>query len=188
MRETERLLAAVAGVALAGNALALPAGAVASGPRWGTAIEVPGLAALNTIADAEVESISCPSPGDCAAGGYYNGLGQGFMAEETGGVWAKARPVPGLRALNTGGQASARTCAVGGWYDTVAHPSYAKPFVADLVQGVWQPAELVPGMVNLNTGQLAQVVSVSCAPAGTCALGGLYSVKVGTEAFVDSQK
>ena len=38
---------------------------------WGKAIEVPGLAALNTGGDAVVNSVSCVSAGSCAAGGYY---------------------------------------------------------------------------------------------------------------------
>src|SRR5260221_100415 len=43
--------------------------------RWGLAIEVPGLAALNTGSDgrpgAAVTSVSCGSAGNCAAGGAY---------------------------------------------------------------------------------------------------------------------
>ena len=39
--------------------------------RWGTAIEVPGTAALNAGGDAEVTSVSCASAGNCAAGGFY---------------------------------------------------------------------------------------------------------------------
>ena len=39
--------------------------------RWGTAIEVPGLGALNTGGPAGVNSVSCASAGSCAAGGDY---------------------------------------------------------------------------------------------------------------------
>ena len=39
--------------------------------RWGTAIEVPGLGALNPGGYADVVSVSCGSAGNCAAGGYY---------------------------------------------------------------------------------------------------------------------
>src|SRR6266851_3677676 len=38
---------------------------------WGTAIEVPGTAALNQGGNAQVISVSCASAGDCAAGGVY---------------------------------------------------------------------------------------------------------------------
>ena len=39
--------------------------------RWGRAIEVPGLAALNVGGFAGVITVSCSSPGNCAAGGFY---------------------------------------------------------------------------------------------------------------------
>ena len=39
--------------------------------RWGTAIEVPGTATLNTGKSAEVSSVSCNRTGACTAGGYY---------------------------------------------------------------------------------------------------------------------
>jgi len=39
---------------------------------WGTAIEIPGIAALNHK-DAEVTSVSCGSAGNCSAAGFYFG-------------------------------------------------------------------------------------------------------------------
>ena len=93
--------------------------------RWGKAIEVPGLAALNTGGHAEVSSVSCGSAGSCAAGGYYRDRRgqQGFVAVERNGRWGKAIEVPGLAALNKGGYAevnsvscaSAGSCAAGGY-------------------------------------------------------------------------
>jgi len=63
------LAGAVAGLGqpAAARAAGSPGGVVGS---WGKAVEVPGLAALNTGGDAAVTSVSCPSAGDCAAGGY----------------------------------------------------------------------------------------------------------------------
>ena len=40
---------------------------------WGNAIEVPGLAAMNTDGEADLNSLSCGSAGNCAAGGDYTG-------------------------------------------------------------------------------------------------------------------
>ena len=88
---------------------------------------MPGLAALNTGGDAGVDSVSCGSAGNCAAGGYYTdgaGSEQGFVASERNGVWGQAIEVPGLAALNTGEDAevdsvscaSAGNCAAGGDY------------------------------------------------------------------------
>jgi hypothetical protein len=38
---------------------------------WGKAIEVPGSGALNPGGDGSVNSVSCGSAGNCAAGGEY---------------------------------------------------------------------------------------------------------------------
>jgi hypothetical protein len=54
---------------------------------WGTAIEVPGLGALNTGGDAHLSSVSCASSDSCAAGGNYTdrrGHFQGFVVRQTG--------------------------------------------------------------------------------------------------------
>jgi hypothetical protein len=50
--------------------------------RWGRAIEVPGSGALN----AGVNSVSCPSASNCAAGGLYvdsSSHDQGFVVSQT---------------------------------------------------------------------------------------------------------
>jgi hypothetical protein len=41
----------------------------ATGEGWGTAVEVPGIATLNVGGSAGMSSMSCPSAGNCAAGG-----------------------------------------------------------------------------------------------------------------------
>ena len=64
--------------------------------RWGQAIEVPGLGALNKGGTAEVNSVSCASPGNCAAGGSYRSpqTTQGFVVSEQNGVWGRASWCP----------------------------------------------------------------------------------------------
>ena len=50
---------------------------------WGTAIEVPGTAALNTGGQAAVTAVSCAPAGTCSAGGVYTGSGQqAFVVSE----------------------------------------------------------------------------------------------------------
>ena len=91
---------------------------------WGSATEVPRLAALNTGKDAELMSLSCSSAGNCAAGGFYTQfppqpricgqreerrLGQGDAGARGGGVeWCER----GLRArravVRVGGQLRGR--------------------------------------------------------------------------------
>ena len=92
---------------------------------WRTAIEVPGSGSLNAGGDATVNSVSCASAGNCAAGGLYtdrSGHQQAFVVSEGNGTWGKAIEVPGSGALNKGGSAvvlsvscaSAGNCAAGG--------------------------------------------------------------------------
>jgi hypothetical protein len=94
---------------------------------WRKAIEVPGTAALNKGGDAGLASVSCPSAGNCTAGGDYTDGShhqQAFVVSEQQGVWRKAIEVPGSGALNATGLAevtsvscpSAGNCAAGGDY------------------------------------------------------------------------
>ena len=72
------------GGAMAGTRAAAPRAALAA--TWGAAREMPGTAALNQGGDAQVNSVSCGSPGNCSAGGVYSdssGHGQGFIANRT---------------------------------------------------------------------------------------------------------
>src|SRR5215467_14073889 len=158
---------------------------------WGKAAEVPGLAALDGGGDATVLSVSCASAGNCAAGGSYHidHHHQGFVADERNGRWGTAIAVPGLAALNTGGQAIVNTvscakagsCAAGGAY--LRRHFHSRAFVAVEQNGVWRQAIAVPGLRALNTGGLAGVNSVSCASAGNCAAGGGYNRR-GLQGFV----
>src|SRR5215813_7619968 len=75
------------------------------GGTWGTAIEVPGTAALNQGGFAVISSVSCGAAGNCSAGGSYAtgpGHRQAFVASEKNGTWHKAIEVPGTAALNRG--------------------------------------------------------------------------------------
>ena len=167
--------------------------AVERNGRWGKATGVPGLAALNKGGDAGVDSVSCASAGNCAAGGDYRTATanyQGFVAVERNGRWGKAIEVPGLGALNKGGNAavvsvscaSAGNCAAGGYYRDRHH--HWQGFVASERNGRWGKAIGVPGLAALNTGGDAEVDSVSCASAGNCAAGGYYEDRPPAQGFV----
>jgi hypothetical protein len=73
---------------------------------WGKVAEVPGTVGLNTGGAAWVDSISCPSAGNCSAGGLYSAGSlsdeQAFVATEKNGVWGKAEEMPGTGGLNRG--------------------------------------------------------------------------------------
>ena len=167
--------------------------------RWGRAMEVPGLGALNAGGDAGVSSVSCASAGNCTAGGGYtdqDGHGQGFVAVERNGVWGKAIEVPGLGALNKGGYAAvnsvscgaAGNCAAGGAYED--RGQNGQGFVAVEKNGVWGKAIDPPGLRALNDAAgspNAEVDSMSCASAGNCAAVGTYGEPYGT-GFVVAEK
>jgi len=166
---------------------------------WGTAHQVPGLAALNTGRFAGIETLSCGAAGNCAAGGFYHqhsssGPFQAFVVNEKRGTWGTAKEVPGLAALNTGGGAmvlsvscaSAGNCSAGGNYATSSGSSPA--FVVSETNGTWSTAQEVPGLAALSPGQRATIFSMSCASPGNCAAGGVYRDSVNREqAFVVSQ-
>ena len=165
--------------------------------RWGTAIEVPGLGALNTGGYALVFSVSCASAGSCAAGGSYHRRDHrlAFVAVERHGRWGTAIGVPGLGALNKGGVAgvssvscaSAGSCAASGAYSDGR--GHLQGFVASQRNGVWDRAIEVPGLGALNKGGVAGVTSVSCGSAGSCSAGGDYLDRRGSaQGFVASQR
>jgi hypothetical protein len=190
------VLAVLASLVVVGAVLPSGVAAAAAGSTWSTAIEVPGIAALHPSGDAGLPAMSCPTSGNCAAGGFYGAASggiQAFVVNETGGVWGNAIEVPGIAALNTGGDAqitsmscsSPGNCAAGGSYTGSFESSQA--FVVDETGGVWGQAIEVPGTATLNQGGTGQVNSVSCAPgaAGNCSAAGHYSDSAGNfQAFV----
>jgi len=169
--------------------------------RWGNAFEVPGTAALNSD-KAGVSSISCPSAGNCSAGGGYvdaGGLAQAFVASQRDGLWSPAIEVPGLAVLNGGGDAlvtsmscpSAGNCAAGGYYESA--DSHWHAFVVSQRRGTWGTAAKVVGTDSVPgpapVGPAAAVNSVSCPAVGNCAAAGYYTDGSGrVQAFVAGQR
>ena len=165
-----------------GNRQAFLAGEVKG--TWGAAQEI--AADLNTGGFARVNSVSCASKNNCAAGGSYVGSGQSlpFVAGEVDGTWGAAQEVPGTADVNAGGVAqvssvscgSAGDCAAGGLY--LNSSFHEQAFVATEVNGTWGAAQQVPG-----TAQFASLNSVSCPSAGACGGGGSSSF----QAFVTGE-
>jgi hypothetical protein len=160
---------------------------------WFTAVQVPGLGALNAGGKAAIASVSCGRAGNCAVGGDYTDASGHLQAFVFSGG-STAVQVPGSAALNAGGKAQvtsvscapAGNCAAGGDYtDSSGH---LQAFVASRKNGTWHPAAEVPGLGALNKGGKAQVTAVSCGSAGNCAAGGDYTDASGhLQAFVASR-
>jgi hypothetical protein len=163
--------------------------------RWGSAEEVPGTGRLNKGGDAALAAVSCPSAGNCAAGGHYEDTAtdvQAFIVSEHQGIWQQAREVPGSAALNGGGAAetstvscsSAGNCGAGGY---ISAPGLTS-FVVTEQNGRWHRAELVPGLAALNTGSYGPMSQMACPSAGNCTAGGAYSANgAGFAAYVVSE-
>ena len=139
-----------------------------TGGTWGKAKFVVGTSALPGGA---VVSVSCASPGNCAAGGYYGtGSSQAFIVNERHGTWGKAEAVPGLAALNHGNAevssvscTAVGDCTAGGSYDS---SNRSQAFVVDEKDGTWGAAHPVPRVAGLaSTGYDADGhVGVLCLP------------------------
>ena len=186
-----RLLAAPIGLAgafiasavLANGPAASAAYPAAFGGTWRSARELPGIGSLNKGGNSALLALSCASPGNCAAGGYYqqsSGLRQAFVADERNGTWRAAVELPGIGALNKGGDArvlsiscaTAGNCAATGMYLDAS--SRYQAFVVTEKNGRWARGIIAPGTGTLNKGGNAAAVSVSCGQAGACVAGGDY--------------
>ena len=170
---------------------------------WHDAQAVPGLAALATAGTAGIGPLSCRSAGNCSAGGNYKDGSfnyDAYVVSQVGGTWGQAEPVPGLKALNTGGYSEVNSlacgspgnCVAGGIYIDV--PGNRFTFVVSQVHGTWGTAQQVPGMAALGMGGSGEVDTVACSTAGStagyCAVGGIagenngFDVNGGGQAFV----
>ena len=189
-------ISAFAAVSVAAAAKPAPAvlGPAAAQGIWGSAEQVPGLAALAGTGDSAVNSVSCATAGNCSAGGFYHTGGasqccqsEAFVVSEVDGVWGMALEVPGIAGLNQAGMAgvtsvscsSPGNCVAGGSY-TSGHSgggvSFTSAFVVSQVNGTWGTARQVPGIAALNTGGQAGISSVSCSSPGDCSAGGFYDI------------
>lgn len=167
-------------------------------------VQVPGITALNTAGLARITSVSCPSDGNCSAGGFYevtvdegraDGPFEPFVVSQVHGRWRKAIEVPGIAALNRSDAqtnavscTSAGNCVAGGEYtDNRAHGDQ-DAFVVSEVHGTWHKAIEIPGFSALSVGTFGGVVAVSCGSAGNCSAGGFYTgTRNHGQAFVASE-
>ena len=95
-RVTSRLLVAFLAAGVSAAAVVSSTGRAGADVAWGTPSEIAG--SLNTGGDAVVNSVSCTSVGNCAAGGYYeDGAGntQAFVADQVAGTWGTTSEVAG---------------------------------------------------------------------------------------------
>src|SRR5216683_2335439 len=188
------LVSAGVGPAEAGTQLHAGVRAAAVGGTWHTAQKVPGVPVLNKGGEAQIQSVSCTSAGNCSAGGYYtdgSSHHQAFVVSQVNGPWHTAIQVPGTASLNTLRNAgtgsvsctSAGNCTAGGSYKD---GSGYHAFVVTQVNGTWRNARKVPGVAALDTRGGGGLGPVACTPGGNCSAGGTYvgSSTYATQPFV----
>jgi hypothetical protein len=135
---------------------------------------VPGLPHLGKHASAGINSLSCASPGNCTAAGFFDtrdGV-RVFVVTEVGGRWRPATPLRGIPYGFFGGAVlEAISCpsqgncsAVGGAGVGAAHP---EGFAVTEVNGAWRSATLVHDVAELSL--------VSCPRPGNCTAAGYHT-------------
>jgi hypothetical protein len=143
--------------------------------RWRTAIQVPGLAALNSGRYVAGTLLACPAPGNCTLAGEYTPGPQGvavFLDSEVRGRWrsASAARVPGLTAAGIGlltapvACASAGNCVTAGVYTASATGTRLTGFLLTQSRGRWSTATTLAGM--------RYVAALACLAVGRCIAGG----------------
>jgi len=158
---------------------------------WSSGFE-PGLPA-NAYAThySNLQSVSCPSVGNCTAVGTYTdsaGRGQVLLLKESAGKWATgieatlpAGALPNqLAAADSVSCASAGNCsAVGTYYDNQGQ----EVLLLRETDGSWATGvkATLPSNAAATNRNFTSVPSISCASVGNCAAVGGYENNLGTE-------
>jgi PASTA domain len=182
--------AAIVGIVVVGLLLFAGGSAATSAStnlHWGHGTEatLPANAATGNKQAVSINSVSCPSAGNCSAVGEYvdsSGNTQGLLLTETAGTWAT-----GVEAALPANAASAKqyvylypvSCAspgnctaVGGYVDSSGNSPVLLLTETDGVWGTGVEAAL-PANASV-TDQYPFISSVSCASAGNCGAVGAY--------------
>jgi hypothetical protein len=139
--------------------------------KWGQATPIKGLAALDTAGQSSIDSVSCPSPGNCAVAGDY-AVGNPdnpssystFVVDEVNYQWGTAQQIPGLATLNGGGDAggaeltcpSPQNCTVVGVYQPASQSGTARSAHGSLAPAM-RHAELRAASRAVAAGRAAAV-------------------------------
>jgi hypothetical protein len=149
---------------------------------WGAGVEA--VLPANAVGDqAFVDSVSCPSAGNCSAvGSFYDSSEkyEGLLMTETAGTWASgvaavlpanANPNPGV-LLNSVSCASAGNCSAVGEYTDSS--GIVQGLLLTETAGSWATGVEAVLPANATPNEGAGLDSVSCASAGNCSAAGLY--------------
>ena len=150
---------------------------------WGSAMEVPNFSQYNVSGLGTAFSVSCASPGNCTAGGFFSNYFHqqiAFYVTETGGIWGTTSFVantsgiteplalPFTSAVGSISCWAPGLCAGGGFYeDSSFHVQSLLYLNGD--------AFPLASVQALNVGNASFITSVSCDATGYCGAVGIYS-------------
>ncbi len=164
--------------------------------KWASGVQATLSVAAGAVGNTEINSVSCASPGNCAAGGSYrNGANsqEGLLLSESEGRWAPGvgvplppnainNPVLNVASIDSVSCVSAGNCAAVGSYLTSNR--FGQGLLSSAEQGLllsessgrWsQGVEAdLPANASTSPFQVAALSSVSCTPTGSCAAVGNY--------------
>lgn len=176
--------------------------ATESGGTWGDALEVPGTAQLNSGGGAvsfgvpigaQVQTIDCPSDGNCTVVGWYETASDAsdlFVDSEVQGDWSSAVAMPGMTQLNAGADISndgaaaaglscfsAGNCEIAGNY--VDSTGNSQLFTDEETGGTFDAATELASTTTAPNGFpdafSDSVNDLSCVSLGNCELAGNFS-------------
>jgi hypothetical protein len=140
---------------------------------------------LPTLAkNPQVDSISCPSVGDCVVSGRNNvSVPDAFIVSETSHLWGTTlRTIPNVGTLDAQHDlgptsvscSSLNNCVVIGRYGSA--PLHVATFVAKEVAGAWSNAQPVAGLSVVGTDTVDPASLLTCPTAGNCLIVGQSSL------------
>ena len=135
-----------------------------------------------------IAALSCPSAGNCVAGGHVyppDGSHGAFAVTKTHGTWGTAESVPGT--LRLGGGIDQLDCPAAGACSAAGSfyvGQQAQPFVSTEENGTWHKAQTITGA---GPGPSPALDSLSCRAAGSCVLAGAIAAPGGIQAATAAQ-
>jgi hypothetical protein len=170
-----------------------------SNGNWGKVSQV--ATALNTGNDAELQSVSCESKGNCVAVGYYTdgtapfytgatrtpgtGAPQSLAVTETNGVWNDGVDLTNV-SLAVTSTLHAVSCSSVGNCTAVGSGASASTFAyaVTMTNGVWTPGVGIGEFTGAPANSESQLLDVACTGPSDCvAVGGGTASNPG-QAFV----
>ena len=164
----------------------VPFVAVQQNGTWGKPEQIPGMAALLGTEKSVVavpRAISCADSADCTVVGDYPSHGKmdAFIATDSQGVWADAKPLPGLAALQSAAStrytdvdgmacdSAGGNCTVAGVFTNLQGKTV--PFVLTKTGGSLGTVRQLPGTskLNLSNGNGGGVL-LACPTQATCTI------------------